>query len=147
MQDTSAPRFVMDHIGIVVPDLDAALAFYVDVLGMTVIKKDAGAGMPGENVGLHGKVVSLRLALLAAGGSNVEVIEYIEPRGVSPRVSSDEGLGHLAFTVDDIQSSVAYLKQHGVTFYTPVIEEESGRSWLYGEDPFGVVIELGHDAA
>jgi lactoylglutathione lyase/glyoxylase I family protein len=140
------PRFAIEHIGIVVPDLEAAVAFYVDVFGMSVMTREADTDVDSVAIGLPGEAVRLRGAILDAGNAQFEIHEYLTPRGTAPRRVSDEGIGHFCFAVDDIHVAYDYLTSKGVAFNSTPNHIESGalagRRWVYGKDPWGNVIEL-----
>jgi methylmalonyl-CoA epimerase len=105
LRDTIAEMISdVHHVGIAVRDLDTALAFYRDALGLPCVK--------------HGEMRSrgVRVAMLAAGRSYLEVIQpidaaspfaaFIEERG--------EGLHHVALWSDDIDCDVTRLRELGV---------------------------------
>ena len=107
----------VDHINIVVADLEMMVGFYRDVLGFEVTREATISGQwIGAVVGLKGvvgKVVYLELAV----GPRVELIEYVSPAGPRPAgmdQANTQGMRHMAFEVDDIQAVAATLKQRGV---------------------------------
>ncbi len=140
------PRFTIEHTGIVVPDLEAAVEFYVEVFGLEVVTREADTDVDSDAIGLPGEPVRLRGAILAAGGTQLEIHEYLTPRGTASRRVSDTGIGHFCFEVADIHVAHDYLVSKGMTFNTaPNLIETgvlAGRWWVYGKDPWGVVIEL-----
>jgi catechol 2,3-dioxygenase-like lactoylglutathione lyase family enzyme len=113
----------IDHINVVVADLERMVAFYQSVLGFAVTKRATISGpWVDQTVGLHdavGEVVYLELP----SGPRVELIRYVRPIGATPKelgVANTHGLRHLAFRVDDIESAVAKLKAAGVATIGPV---------------------------
>lgn len=136
----------LDHVAVVVPDLDAAVGFYVGAFGMTVVCREADTDVDADAIGLPGELVRLRGALLASGSTMVELHEYLSPRGTGSRRVCDTGIGHLAFAVRDIEPACKDLTAFGVRFHTPprliAGGTLAGRRWVYGTDPWGVVIEL-----
>ena len=94
----------VDHIGIAVKNLDEAVSFYEDVLG---IKKTAV-----EEVGDQ----KVRVAFLPCGDSEVELLESTDPDGPIARFieKSGEGIQHIAIIVDNIDDALAELKERGI---------------------------------
>jgi catechol 2,3-dioxygenase-like lactoylglutathione lyase family enzyme len=106
----------LHHVSICVPDADAALAFYRDVLGMTVVARpDLGPG--------H---------WLDAGGQQVHLMQSDDP---PPRSN------HFAIRVDDVDAAVADLRAQGVeVFRSPHVPGAGRQAFLH--DPFGNFVEL-----
>jgi catechol 2,3-dioxygenase-like lactoylglutathione lyase family enzyme len=136
----------LDHTGIVVPDLEAAITFYERAFGARVVSRETDTDVDDVAIGLPGERVRLRGALLASGDTILELHEYLTPRGTGRRRACDAGLGHIAFAVTDIDAAWARLRDEGVVFNTEPRTITSGtlagRRWVYGRDPWGVVIEL-----
>lgn len=136
----------LDHAGIVVPDLEAAIEFYSRAFGAEVVSREADTDVDPVAIGLPGETVRLRGALLRSGSTTLELHEYLSPRGDAPRRICDVGIGHIAFAVTDIDAAHARLRREGVTFNSSPRTIDSGalagRRWVYGRDPWGVVLEL-----
>jgi catechol 2,3-dioxygenase-like lactoylglutathione lyase family enzyme len=141
-----SPTFALDHTGIVVEDLDDAISFYEQAFGMRVLTREADTDVDPDAIGLPGEPVRLRGAILTLGDRLLELHQYLTPTGVGHRRQSDQGIGHIAFAVDDIHLAWASLRKRGVTFNSEpkliTSGELSGRWWVYGRDPWGVVVEL-----
>jgi catechol 2,3-dioxygenase-like lactoylglutathione lyase family enzyme len=110
-----------EHIAFTVPDLDQAVAFFVDVLGcehfydMGPFSDPEGTWMQ-DNLDIHPRAEIPRFSLLrCANGANFEVFEYTSPDQVQrwPRMSDHGGM-HVAFYVDDMDSALSYLREKGV---------------------------------
>lgn len=140
----------IDHVGITVSDLDRALGFYRDVLGLRVIA-DATVTEPevAELLGLDS--VQLRIADLDSGdGRIVELIQYVQPKGRRIAYeSSDSATAHIAFTVDDLAAVRDRLTSAGATMVSrqPITIDEPGGAFdgaicFYVRDPDGVILEL-----
>ncbi len=142
----------IDHIGITVPDLPAAEAFFVDVLGCVPVTRfgpfsdDKGTFMA-DVLDVDPRAVIESIALERCGfGSNVELFKYAAPdqRTVTAR-NSDIGGHHIAFYVDDIKAVAEYLRARGVdTFAGPIDISEgpvAGQSILYFVAPWGLQFE------
>ncbi|WP_395105054.1 VOC family protein [Actinomadura sp. SCN-SB] len=143
----AAPDVIgLDHTGIVVPDLEQALAFYARAFGAVLVSREHDTEVDAEAIGLPGERVRLRGAILRVGGGQLELHEYLTPRGTGVRRVCDTGIGHVAFAVTDIDRACERLGSAGIRFNSRPVTIYSGprkgRRWVYGRDPWGVVIEL-----
>jgi len=140
----------IDHVGITVSDLDRALGFYRDLLGLRVVA-DSTISEPGvaELLGLDS--VELRIVDLDSGdGRIVELIEYLHPKGRrSDYESSDAATEHIAFTIDDLAAVSDRLARAGARIVSrrPLTISDPGGSFdgaicLYVRDPDGAILEL-----
>ncbi len=137
------------HTGITVSDLERSIAFYREVLGLTlqVPPTDVFAGEAlARALGVPG--ASLRLAVLNVGTGSLELLEYRSPASPVDRSVPPNGLGamHVAFRVKDIHQQMAALEAKGVQFLSgPNIVDEgplAGWRWVYFHDPDGIALEL-----
>jgi methylmalonyl-CoA/ethylmalonyl-CoA epimerase len=94
----------IDHTGIAVADLDQALGFYTDVLGLPLVHR--------ETIEQQG----VEAALLDVGDGHVELIAPLGPETGVARFLERHGPGlhHLAYRVDDIEAALASLSAAGV---------------------------------
>jgi catechol 2,3-dioxygenase-like lactoylglutathione lyase family enzyme len=140
----------IDHVGITVSDLDRALGFYRDLLGLRVIA-DTTVVEPevAELLGLDS--VQLRIADLDSGdGRVVELLQYLQPKGRRVAYdSSDSATAHVAFTVDDLDALHERLTAAGASIVSrrPITISEPGGAFdgaicLYVRDPDGMILEL-----
>lgn len=113
----------IDHINIVVRDLERMTAFYRDVLGFTVTKQVRISGdWIDETVGLSGveaEVVYLNLPT----GPRIELIDYLSPRNAEEPAANLPnlfGIRHMAFRVLEIDSLVKKLQAADVPFESSV---------------------------
>lgn len=158
MPDVAAPSGLpglvgQDHAGITVPDLDAALAFFVDILGCRhaytfgPIEDNDGSFMTAA-LGVHPRARIRRCALIRIGhGSNLELFEYEAPDQCRIEAkNSDIGAFHVALYVHDIHAAKAYLDEQGIeTRLGPIPIEagpNAGQSILYFQSPWGLQMEL-----
>lgn len=114
----------IDHVNIVVRDLEKMVAFYRDVLGFAVTKDVVISGDWVEKVvGLRG-VEARVIYLTVDGGTRLELIEYRAPEPIEPGGAVGEphafGLRHMAFRVADIDAAVAKLRDAGVETFADV---------------------------
>ena len=140
----------IDHVGITVSDLDRALGFYRDLLGLRV-NADSTVDEPevAELLGLDS--ARIRIVDLDSGdGRIVELIQYLEPKGRRLAYdSSDAATAHVAFTVDDLGAVRERLRAAGATIVSrraiTIIEPGGsfdGAICLYVRDPDGMILEL-----
>src|SRR5438874_13297956 len=128
-------KAVLDHIGIAVRDLPAALAFYRDALGLDV---EAAEEVAGQRVRAHFVPVGeSALELLEATTADSPIAKYVEKRG--------PGLHHITLRVDDIAAALTQLKARGVR----LIDEQprpgaegSMIAFIHPSSTGGVLIEL-----
>src|SRR4051812_40597810 len=106
----------LDHIGIVVDDLEAAKAFFID-LGFTVVGQTSVEGeWVGRVIGL--KDVQSDIVMLQApdGQVNIELSKFHKPAAIGntqPAASNTLGLRHIALQVEDLEGLVDNLKSKG----------------------------------
>ena len=93
----------LHHVGVVVRDMDQAMRFYRDALGLQVHKE----AMIQEQ--------GVRAALLTLGDSEIELLQPVVPdTGVARYLDKrGEGLHHLCFQVDDIERDLDALRRRG----------------------------------
>jgi glyoxylase I family protein len=138
----------IDHAGMTVGSLRAALHFYRDLLGLTVTDQGEDSGPELDAItGLSG--VRIRYAELDLGGGRLlELIEFQPPSGIrlsqSPR---DSGASHLALRVDDVDGLCARLAEAGVNVPGRPTTITAPGAWqgarcVYAEDPDGRTVEL-----
>ena len=144
----------IDHVNIVVRDMQRMLAFYCDVLGMKVTKSVTISGDWVEAIaGLKGVVADVVYLDLAAG-PRIELIKYVSPAGAdlpANSIANTIGLRHMAFRVEDIHAAVKHFRVKGVVFVSepqtvPDLQVKySGgvrKSLVYFRDPEGTLLEL-----
>jgi catechol 2,3-dioxygenase-like lactoylglutathione lyase family enzyme len=138
----------IDHAGIAVASLEAALHFYRDLLGLRVTDEGEDGGPELDAItGLSG--VRMRYAELDLGaGQLLEVIEAIAPAGTRlTQGPVDPGATHLALRVDDVDAVYARLAAAGVTVPGRPTTISAAGAWhgtrcVYVEDPDGHTVEL-----
>lgn len=140
----------MHHVGITVRDLDASLAWYQHVFGVTPEWVAEGSG-PELSVAVGVPDASLRFAFLRFGSCVVELLCYDNEREEEyNRSNADVGSAHVCIHVADLQATYEDLRGKGVEFLAPplLIEEGplEGCSFVYFQDPNGVTLELFQNA-
>ena len=125
----------VNHIAIVVPDLDASTSFWVDALGLELAHKE------------HVASQAVDVAFIPVGDSKIELLQptddesgvarYLEKRG--------PGMHHLCFEVDDIDETLAKLKTADVQLIneTPVTGSDGRKfAFIHPKSANGVLVEL-----
>ena len=127
----------VDHVGVAVPDYDAAIAFYRDVLGMRVAHEEVN-----EEQGV-------REAMLAVGdgGSCVQVLAPLTPESTIARFldRSGPGLQQVAYRVDDLDAVSATLRERGLRLLYDAPRRGTAGSrinFVHPKDAGGVLVEL-----
>lgn len=134
------------HVGIVVSDLERALWFYRDLLGLTVVRQmDEGGVYIDKLLGLKNTQVTT-VKLSAGGGPTlVELLAFKSHHVENPSVRDVfvPGPTHVAFTVQDLEVLYQRLLDAGVNFKAPPqISPDRRVSVTYCQDPDGTYIEL-----
>jgi methylmalonyl-CoA/ethylmalonyl-CoA epimerase len=125
----------IDHIGVVVDDLQSALSFWRDALGLDLTHVDE---VPAERS---------QVAFLPAGGSEIELVRptsddsglarYLEKRG--------PGMHHLCLEVDDLEGMLAQLKTKGIQLINETPMSGAGGkkyAFVHPKSAGGVMVEL-----
>ena len=107
----------MDNVGIVFDDLDAAVAFFIE-LGLAVEgKATVEGGWSDRVVGLDGQRVDIAMMRTPDGHSKLELMSYQRPTVIVPEPTNAPpntlGIRRLMFAVDDIEDTIARLRMHG----------------------------------
>lgn len=144
----------IDHINIVVADLERSVQFYTGLLGF---RKTHDVFMEGawieEIVRLKGVKGKVAFVEPPGGGLRIELLEYVAPAGVTlPENARPNTLGlrHIAFRVDNIAALAAKLRAAGVTLFSDPVLVPKGvvkfaagdKTLVYFLDPDGVILEL-----
>ena len=125
----------ISHIAIVVPDLENAMSFWVDTLGLPLAHVE------------HVEDQGVDVAFLPSGDSEVELLEPVSDDSGVARFMNRRGPGmhHICFEVDDIEETLARIKAAGV----PLINEEptigtGGKkiAFVHPKGTGGVLVEL-----
>jgi len=135
----------MDHVGIVVDDLAAATAFFVE-LGL---ERQGGGSVEGAwvdgIVGLEGVHSEFAMMETPDGHSRLELIKFNAPSGAGGdrhAPANTPGLRHITFAVDDIDTVLAGLRAHGAELVGEVERYGDSYRLCYIRGPEGIIVEL-----
>jgi methylmalonyl-CoA/ethylmalonyl-CoA epimerase len=127
----------IDHVGIAVPDLDVAIAFYAEKFGMKVAHEETN-----EEQGV-------REAMVAVGdtGSHIQLLAPLSPESTIGKflAKSGPGLQQLAYRVTDIDAVCAILRERGLRLLYDVPKRgtsDSRVNFIHPKDAGGVLVEL-----
>jgi catechol 2,3-dioxygenase-like lactoylglutathione lyase family enzyme len=138
------------HTGVCVPDCEAAVAFYRDVLGLRVLSPPyvmAGNAIRDD----MGELVSdptMKAAIVGFGDDSdrvLEVIEYVNVDGGDQRTAAaltDHGLSHVGLICEDLDATRAQLESKGVRFLVSGVADVARVRTTWFVDPWGVVFIL-----
>ena len=137
-----------DHIGIVVNDLPAAKAFFLD-LGLELQGEAEVEGKWVDRVvGLTNVRSSIAVLRPPDGGSNIELIKYDNPSSeqeIQLPLANTFGIRNIAFTVDDIEAVVAGLKEKGMEIFGDIQKYEKSYKLCYIRGPEGIILMLAEE--
>ncbi|GAB3677928.1 methylmalonyl-CoA epimerase [Angustibacter aerolatus] len=127
----------IDHVGVAVPDLDAAITFYRDTLGMTVVHEEVN-----EEQGV-------REAMLAAGDGDTHV-QLLAPLDDTSTIArfldrSGPGLQQVAYRVRDVEAVSEVLRGRGLRLLYDAPRRGTAGSrvnFVHPKDAGGVLVEL-----
>jgi methylmalonyl-CoA/ethylmalonyl-CoA epimerase len=125
----------VDHVGIAVKNLEESLKFYTEVLGLKAM---------GTEVVEEQKV---KVAFLPCGDSELELLESTSPDGPIAKFieKNGEGIQHIAIRVDNIEATLAELKEKGVRLIDQKPRYGAGGAsiaFLHPKATGGVLLEL-----
>ncbi|GAA2301730.1 VOC family protein [Glycomyces scopariae] len=134
-----------DHTGIVVEDLPAAIAFFVE-LGMEFEgQATVEGGWADKLIGLEGVRSDIAMLKTPDGHGRVEVSRIHTPAatGSAPwEPVNTPGIPRLTFVVDDVDDSFARLRPHGAVLVGEVARYEDVYKYAYVRGPAGVIVGL-----
>jgi catechol 2,3-dioxygenase-like lactoylglutathione lyase family enzyme len=140
----------MDHVGIIVDDLAAAIAFFTDIGLEPDGEMEVEGDLVDRIVGLedvHNKVAMMKAP---DGRTCLELIEFISPpsgAGDPSAPANTLGLRHITFAVDDIEETVARLQARGAELVGEVVPYGNSYILCYIRGPAGIIVELAEKIA
>ena len=118
----------LDHVTLVVKNLDATRRFYVELLGMQEVTRP-GFSFPGQWFQAGPTLIHTNLESAETGPAGTGA--WTKPRG-----------HHFAFLVDDCRQAGEELQRAGVAFASPPKQRPDGAWQLFVQDPDGYLVEL-----
>jgi catechol 2,3-dioxygenase-like lactoylglutathione lyase family enzyme len=138
----------MDNVGIVVESLDETIAFFAE-LGLTLEGRAMVEGeWAGRVTGLGPQRVEIAMMVTPDGHSRLELSRFLTPPVVADhRNAPVNALGYLRvmFTVDDLDETLARLRQHGAQLVGEVVQYEDSYRLCYIRGPEGLLIGLAQE--
>ena len=136
----------MDNVGIVVEDLDAAVAFFT-ALGMELEGRTPIEGRWAESVvGLEDMRSEIAMMRIPGAPGRLELATYHAPRAITPQPqiapSNTLGLHRVMFAVDDLEATLARLRPHGAELVGEVTRFEDSYLLCYLRGPSGIILAL-----
>ncbi len=141
----------IDHLNLVVADLERSAAFYCEVFGFV---RGFSAVLEGAWFETVTQIAGARAEALflenPAGGTRIELLRYDFPAATSEAISTPQRLGvrHFALEVEDMDATLQLFAATGYELLSAPVEVpfpvgDLGRKWLcYGRDPDGVLVEI-----
>ncbi len=131
----TTPAASLNHLAVAVTNLEEALAFYRDALGLTLERVE---DVPSEAV---------RVAFLPLGDGEIELMQPTrEDTGVAKWLAKrGPGMHHVCIQVSDIAATLARLKAHNVELINPEpVQKPDGTryAFIHPKSAFGVLVEL-----
>ncbi|MEO7449005.1 MAG: methylmalonyl-CoA epimerase [Humibacillus sp.] len=138
MSTAADPLFThIDHVGLAVPDLEVAIAFYERVYGMTLLHEETNVEQ------------GVREAMMSVGdsGSCIQLLAPLSPTSTIARFleRSGPGIQQLAYRVTDLDAVCATLRERGLRLLYDVPKRgtsESRVNFIHPKDAGGVLVEL-----
>jgi len=155
----------IDHVGIIVNDLPAAKAFFLDfglevlgegkvegewvkrmerVIGLQDIKEDV-AKLRTSDSDANIEIVMLRTP---DGETNIELVKFNAPSneiGIQHPLANTLGIQHIAFNVEDIEALVNKLTKKGAELISDIYGYENAYKLCYVRGPEGIILELAEE--
>jgi catechol 2,3-dioxygenase-like lactoylglutathione lyase family enzyme len=135
----------IDHVGVVVSDLSAATAFFLD-FGLEVQGEGELEGeLLDQVVGLHDAKTAFVMLGAPDGQAHIELIKFYTPsdeKGMRQSFANTLGIRHIAFAVEDIEALVATLKKKGTEIFSEIQTYEHAYKLCYVRGPEGMILEL-----
>ncbi len=136
----------MDHVSVVVDDLEAAKSFFLE-LGMELEGEAPIEGRWADRVnGLDGVRVDIAMMRTPDGHGRIELTKFHSPKAVSAEpenaLGNTLGLRSIMFAVDDIDAAVAQLRAHGAELVGEVAQYQDSYRLCYVRGPEGIIVAL-----
>jgi catechol 2,3-dioxygenase-like lactoylglutathione lyase family enzyme len=135
----------IDHVGVIVSDLSAAKAFFLD-FGLEVQGEGEVEGeWVDQVVGLNDVKAAIVMLGTPDGQARIELAKFSTPldeKGIRQSFANTLGIRHIAFAVEDIEALVAKLKKKGTENFSEIQTYENEYKLCYVRGPEGIILEL-----
>jgi catechol 2,3-dioxygenase-like lactoylglutathione lyase family enzyme len=136
----------MDHVGVVVDDLEGATTFFAE-LGMELEGEAPVEGRWADRVsGLDGIRVDIAMMRTPDGHGRLELTKFRTPAAVSAEPANAPpntlGIRNIMFAVDDIDDVIARLLTHGAELVGELAQYEDSYRLCYVRGPAGIIVAL-----
>lgn len=136
----------MDNVGIVVADLDGAINFFVEIGLELEGRADIEGEWADQTIGLQGARTEIAMLRIPDGSGRIELARYKTPAaiaGVPNPPANTLGLHRLMFAVDDIEDTVARLREKfGAEPLDAIARYEDIYKLCYLRGPEGIIVAL-----
>jgi catechol 2,3-dioxygenase-like lactoylglutathione lyase family enzyme len=144
LEDMAIQR--MDNVGIVVDNIDAAVAFFT-ALGMELEGRMSIEGSwAGNVVGLDDMTSEIAMMRIPDAPGRLELTKYHTPKTITPTPETAPantlGLHRVMFAVDDIEDTLARLSPYGAELVGEVTRYEDSYLLCYLRGPSGIILAL-----
>ena len=136
----------MDHVGVVVEDLDSAIAFF-EAVGMELEGRgDAEGPWVDATTGLEGVRCQIAMLRTPDGLHKVELSRFLSPPATGePGHANTLGLMNMMFLVDDLQATLHRLQPHGGQLVGEVANYQDVYLLCYVRGPAGAIVALAQE--
>jgi methylmalonyl-CoA/ethylmalonyl-CoA epimerase len=127
----------VDHVGIAVPDLDDAVAFYIENFGFRIVHEEVNRGQDVREVMLEVGDSGVCLQLLAPLGPDSAITRFLERKG--------PGVQQVAYRVTSIDDAMAAVRAQGMRLLYDEPRRGTANSrinFIHPKDAGGVLVEL-----
>lgn len=138
----------MDHVGIVVNDLAAAVEFFEELGLEKGGRHEVEGAMVDRIIGLKGARSELTFMQTPDGHSRLELTKFLSPpaaEGNPDAPANKPGIRHLTFAVDDLDDLVARLETHSAELVGEIVQYENSYRLCYIRGPEGMILELAEE--
>jgi methylmalonyl-CoA/ethylmalonyl-CoA epimerase len=141
-QQTADLFTAIDHVGVAVRDLDAAIAFYRDTYGMSLLHEETN-----EDQGVQEAMMGV-----GASGSCIQLLAPISPESTIAKFldRSGPGIQQIAYRVEDLDAVSATLRERGMRLLFDAPRRgtaDSRTNFIHPKDAGGILVELVEPAA
>jgi len=138
----------IDHIGVIVNDLQAAKQFFLG-LGFTVMgEADEQSELLDKVVGIKGAHSQIVFMATPGGETKLELTKFLKPSEEATPAESQmyaHGYKHIALVVEGIDEIVADLKAKGFDIFVDVYNFQNSYKLSYLRGPEGIIVELAEE--